>query len=366
MLTVLQWFTIAIGLFVSSGTLLSLSRHPHWFVRAWDFPRAHLAALAALSGGTYAVCFSTWQWYEWLFVVVVAACVTWQLYHIFPYTPLAPVQVKRTPTPAGESSFRLLITNVLMQNRQADRLLQVVGDADPDLILAVEIDDWWRAQLRPLDQTHPYVVSQPQDNMYGMVLFSRLRLIDSQVRCLVQDDIPSIHTWVQLRDGSRFFLHGLHPRPPEPIRDQDATPRDAELVLVGREIAKDEWPTVVAGDLNDVAWSHTTELFLRLSRLLDPRKGRGFYNSYNANHPLFRYPLDHIFHSACFQLIALRRLGYVGSDHFPIYIELEYAPEAKAAQPEPESEPEDEREAQQKIDRGAEENGPLTETPRRG
>ena len=30
--------------------------------------------------------------------------------------------------------------------------------------------------------------------------------------------------------GDVIFMHGLHPRPPEPIRDQDSTPRDAELV----------------------------------------------------------------------------------------------------------------------------------------
>jgi len=41
-------------------------------------------------------------------------------------------------------------------------------------------------------------------------------------------------------------------------------------------------PTVVAGDLNDVAWSHTSRLFCRLSRTIDPRIGRGFLNSFDA------------------------------------------------------------------------------------
>jgi hypothetical protein len=94
---------------------------------------------------------------------------------------------------------------------------------------------------------------------------------------------------------------------------------------------------VVAGDLNDVAWSRSSELFLRLSGLLDPRVGRGLYNSYNAKNPLFRYPLDHVFHSSHFRLVSLERLPYVGSDHFPMLVELSYEPEAvRRQQPMPE------------------------------
>ena len=350
MVTLLRWSILVVGLVVVGGTLLSCSRHPHWFIRGWDFPRAHIATLAVVSGGSYAAFFCDWRWYEWLFVLTLVCCVVWQGYQIFPYTQLAPVQVKRARAPAGAASFRLLIANVLMQNHQFDRFLQVVQVADPDLILAVEINDRWLAELQSLERLYPYVVRQPQDNMYGMGLWSRLKLIEPQVRFLMQDDIPSIHTGVELRSGTRILFYGLHPRPPEPLRDQDATPRDAELVFVGREISKYERPTLVAGDLNDVAWSHTTKLFLRLSHLVDPRLGRGFYNTFNANTPWFRYPLDHVFHSNCFTLIDLRRLEHIGSDHFPMCITLHYEPAAAAEQQPLTGEPGQEEEAQEKLD----------------
>lgn len=41
---------------------------------------------------------------------------------------------------------------------------------------------------------------------------------------------------------------------------------------------------------------------------------------------LFRYPLDHTFHSAHFRLAALKALPYVGADHFPVYTEPQYDP----------------------------------------
>jgi endonuclease/exonuclease/phosphatase (EEP) superfamily protein YafD len=77
-------------------------------------------------------------------------------------------------------------------------------------------------------------------------------------------------------------------------------------------------PVIVAGDLNDVAWSRTTHLFQRTGGLLDPRVGRGFFNTFDTRSRLTRVPLDHVFASRHFLLVELRRLPDIGSDHFPI------------------------------------------------
>jgi endonuclease/exonuclease/phosphatase (EEP) superfamily protein YafD len=193
-------------------------------------------------------------------------------------------------------------------------------------------------------------VKYPLENCYGMLFYSRLKLIDADVKFLVEDDIPSIHAEVELSSGDVIRLHCLHPRPPHPPTDQDATERDAELLIVGKEVAAAERPVVVAGDLNDVAWSYTTRLFQKISRLLDPRIGRGMYNTFHAKNPLFRWPLDHVFHSNHFKLLKLERLPSFGSDHFPVYIELSYEPEAKAQQQAPMADQEEREEAEEKIE----------------
>jgi endonuclease/exonuclease/phosphatase (EEP) superfamily protein YafD len=266
------------------------------------------------------------------------------------------VQVRRTaPEENRQRSFRLLISNVRMENREHHRLLEVIRNNEPDLVLVVETDAAWARGLEPLRDMYPHRIEQVQENYYGIILFSRLPLVDPQIKFLVQEDIPSVHTAFELPSGDRIFMHGLHPRPPEPIRDQDSTPRDAELVIVGRAIREaGERPVIVAGDLNDVAWSPTSELFLRLSGLFDPRIGRGFYNSYNADEPLLRWPLDHVFHSHHFQIVDLQRLPNVGSDHFPMLIELKYTPEVPPEQIKPGVASEDLAEADEKIEKQAE------------
>ena len=134
-----------------------------------------------------------------------------------------------------------------------------------------------------------------------------------------------------------------------PMENVRSLERDAELLMVGRMIDKIDEPTIVAGDLNDVAWSRTTTLFQKISGLLDPRRGRGLYSSFHAHYPLIRFPLDHVFHSNHFRLVELRRLPSIGSDHFPIFIALSYEKTAELTQEEPVSTPEEEREAVETI-----------------
>jgi endonuclease/exonuclease/phosphatase (EEP) superfamily protein YafD len=356
MIVALQVLLILIGLWLISGTVLNFSKHPHWYIRAWDFPRVGVAALAAAVGIVYAIFFRA-RWWDGMFLASLGFVLARQLYMIYPYTPIARKTVQRSDRPPGDESIRLLMSNVLMENREHERWLKVVRESDPDVIVAVEVDAAWDAAIRPLERDYPHVVRQAQDNYYGMVLYSRLKLEEATVRFLVQDDVPSIHATVRLRNGQGIRVHALHPRPPEPLNDQDSAPRDAELVLMGKEIDEHERgvPTIVCGDLNDVAWSNTTKLFLRLSKLLDPRVGRGMYNSFNANSRLFRFPLDHVFHSDEFKLVDLRVCEHVGSDHFPVLIELSCQPEqAPREQREPTERAGDREEAREIVNEQAE------------
>lgn len=361
-----------VSLWLISGTLLNFSKHPHWYIRGWDFPRVFVAILAVSVGVPYYLFFYD-TWWDLLMLLGLLFVLGRQLVMIFPYLPFAPKTVEDARRKDDGPSFRLVMSNVQMENQQHDRWLEVIKGADPDIIAAVEIDSSWNEKLNSLNEDYPHQKRQPQDNYYGMVLLSRLPFKNEpKIEFLVQDDIPSIHAEIDLGEDIAVCMHVMHPRPPEPVRDQNSGPRDAELVLIGRSIGEKEpkEPTIVCGDLNDVAWSYTTQLFLRLSNLLDPRKGRGMFNSFDVNSHILRFPLDHVFHSDHFRLVKLERLESVGSDHFPMLIELSYEPDAESEQEEPETHEQD-REAAEEIVRqqakleveGEEEGHVSEETP---
>jgi endonuclease/exonuclease/phosphatase (EEP) superfamily protein YafD len=321
----------------------------------WDFPRAQLAALAVVVLALWAVARPVPG--GWALPAVVGAAAAYQARRIWRYTPLAPPEVQISPVdpPDPRRLLSLVEANVLQTNRDAERLTRVVAEADPDVLLFVETDEWWRERLdQAFARTHPYALRCALPNTYGMLLYSRLPLERTSVDFLVQDDIPSMQALARLPGGARVWLNAVHPRPPAPGESDDSLARDAELLVVGARVRDaadraDATPVVVFGDLNDVAWSHTTRLFQKTSRLLDPRKGRGMFSTFHANWPVLRWPLDHVFFSEHFRLVTMRRLGFTGSDHFPVHLVLSLEPVAAAEQEAPEADREDLEEARDTV-----------------
>ena len=340
---------IAIGLLMIAATILPILRKDAWWIRVFDFPRLQITAIIAATFAAY-VAFK-WEpmWAENLFLLTLSSCLIYQSFMMYPYTRLARKQVQQSRNTRDDSSFGLLFANVLMENRNVAKLKEIISEVDPDIILTAETDDWWKEQLQGFEQTHPHTIQQPQDNTYGMLLYSRLELLNPTVKFLVQDDVPSLHARVRLRSGKEVELRCLHPRPPFPTEDERSTERDAELLIVGKETKELTAPVVVLGDLNDVAWSRTNYLFQDISGLLDPRIGRGFYHTFHAKYPFIRFPLDHFFHSNHFRLVDFRRLAYFGSDHFPVYIKLSYEPSAENQQEELQADRSEQEEAEEKI-----------------
>lgn len=338
----MNWLVAAavlVGTSMIVATALPLLRKGAWWIRAFDFPRLQITIISAVTLAVLLAAGDRSSAWQNLFAALLALALLYQAYMMFPYTVLARRQVEDARGADERNTIALLFANVLMTNRDSQTLLSIIREEEPDVILAVETDAWWQRELGALAQTHRYTVQQPQDNTYGMLVYSRLELVEPSVRFLVQADIPSIHARVKLRSGALLELRCVHPRPPAPQEAKDARPRDAELIVVGRELKEKGGPAIVLGDLNDVAWSRTNYQFQDLSGLLDPRIGRGFYHTFHARYPFLRYPLDHCFHTKHFRLVSFKRLRKFGSDHFPVAIKLSFEPDAARTQQEPHDTP---------------------------
>lgn len=345
----INFIILFLGLLVIALTLLPFFRHSAWWIRIGDFPRLQIAFLSLTVSLLLIVFDRRLDNPKIIFLVSLLACTLYQFYCVLPYMPFYPKQVQKSRVPLPRKVIKVLIANVWIENRDSQRLLRLIKKWNPDVVVLAEPDGYWAEKVASLADERPYKVSYPLDNAYGMMLFSKYKLINPQLKFLIEDDIPSIHTDVELPSGDVIKLYCLHPRPPAPQESLRSAERDAELLLVGRMTNDHDLPTIICGDLNDVAWSRTTKLFQKISGLLDPRVGRGLYNSFHARYPLIRFPLDHVFHSNHFRLIELKRLPDIGSDHFPIYISLSYETTAGLVQEKPNADHRDHLEAIETI-----------------
>ncbi|MAL98751.1 endonuclease/exonuclease/phosphatase family protein [Hydrocarboniclastica marina] len=359
----LFWILAGCTVLIALSTLASILTHEGWWVRVHDFPRLQLAAISALIALLAIGLLDRTSVPTWVLVIANALCMLYQGWWILPYTRLVPTEVHRAAPGSRDNAIRVLNTNVLTPNRRARQLLDIIQDNNPDIVVALETDRWWQTQLDALDADYPYSLKCPLDNLYGMLVYSRLPFTDQKIQYLVEDQVPSAHALVTLPSGAQVQFHALHPAPPSPTENEASTERDAELVIVGRAAAEARYPTIISGDLNDVAWSATTRLFRKVSGLLDPRVGRGMFNTFHASYPFIRWPLDHLFHSDHFTLVQMKRLPFFGSDHFPILVELALQPQYGKDQPQPETDQDDRRWASEKA---AEEEVAKTDVHRPG
>ena len=349
------WIEVLAGLVIWLS-FWSLIPRDEWWFRGADFPRLQILFLGAVALLFLLFWSGQWDGVRYITLGLLIVAMTYQLKMVLPYTFIWKKQVSQVRPEQLDRNrqISIIVSNVLTPNDQYHLLIEQIQKHQPDLVLTLETDQTWQNQLTVIEKDYPYRVPVPLDNLYGMHLYSKLKLLNTDVKFILSDEIPSIHTTAILPSGQAVQLYCLHPKPPSPTEAKDSTLRDAELLIVGDQIKDLDESCIVMGDLNDVAWSRTTRLFQRISGLLDPRVGRKYVNTFHADYKFLRWSLDHIFHSTDFALVHMARLPHIGSDHFPIYVVLQTGRIFEQIQEELEQTDADEQEAQEAIQDGIE------------
>ncbi|WP_238280890.1 endonuclease/exonuclease/phosphatase family protein, partial [Methylobacterium goesingense] len=314
---ILHVVTLCAATALVACTLLPLVPTEWWAIRLLDFPRLHWAIGLMVVGIGVLLYPSKARWLTGLVLAAVLMALVVNVAILWPYRPDGGGHVESCP---ADRSLSVLIANVQLGNRNAPVLLDTVRKADPDLFLAMETDAWWDEALDPLRERMPNVLKRITGSYYGIELYSRLPLVNGEIRHLAKRETPAIVTGVTMRTGETIDLIGLHPKPPLPW--QSSLGRDAELYAAATILNERVEPGILVGDLNATPWEIAVERMRRLSGLVDPRRGYGYVATWNAGSSWLRWPLDQIFHEGGFETVSIDRLDAFGSDHFPYLARL--------------------------------------------
>ena len=316
---------VAAGVAVAAALSL-LSDTPNKYLKFLDFPRLQFFWTAVVALPLFVALTRRFRWYDTALAVGLIAAIGIQAYYLVNYTAIVAPDVPGADASSvpEDQLLSLLLANVLMDNRATEPLLAQIRERSPDIVLAMETDAYWAEALAVLRKRYPYTEARINDVAYGMMLFSKYPLHDTEVRYLQNERVPSFETVVTLPGGREVALHCVHPVPPTDFQDLPDNEGQAEVAFgkIGRFVSRARRPVIVAGDYNDVFWSRTDRLTGTEGLLHDVRVGRGLYNTFDATNFLLRWPLDHVMVSEEFGVTGLAMLGDIGSDHFPLYVEL--------------------------------------------
>ena len=308
LLTILLWVVTATVFVV---TVLSMTTSTRWWVRMWDFPRLHVLGVA-VAGILLAMLIDG----PILAVLVLLGAATYQGHKILPFTRLTRPQIAFEPAPGNAAGIRLLASNVEMENTEHQKVADLIVRENPDVVLLMETDEVWHQAMMASLQAYPTVVAYPLSNHYGMIFATRLTCHSAKTVFLADDETPTVLAELEDASGKRFHFIGLHPRPPVPGDDTDE--RDEQIKTAATLTRLSDHPVIAMGDFNDVAWSWTTTRFKHHGQFLDPRIGRGLMSSFDARHPILRFPIDQFYVTKGIRIASYSLCNSVGSDHFPL------------------------------------------------
>ncbi|QOW08866.1 endonuclease/exonuclease/phosphatase family protein [Kaistella flava (ex Peng et al. 2021)] len=340
-----------------AASLLPLIPHQHWFFRIWEFARFQVVIiqLTVLVIGLFF--FEPKTVIFWGTILISFGFIINHIVILIPYTV---IYKRNTVKEVAKDSelISIISVNVYQFNNEYQRLIDLVNEVKPDILLTMESNQAWENALTKIENDYPNFKKVALENTYGIHFYTRLKVESIKVNYFIADDLPSIEASLLTDSGERFTFFGVHPPPPSPTEEETSKERDGELLSIAKEARTIKDPVIVVGDFNNVAWARASVLFRKTSELIDPRIGRGFVSTFHAKYWLLRFPIDLFFHSTDIFIEDFKTLRNIGSDHLPLYCTFFINKKVDIQEDELETLHEDDlEEVDELIEKGIEEDG---------
>lgn len=230
---------------------------------------------------------------------------------------IVPLYVRSPAAPITGDSLRIVTLNVQAGNPAKVQVIDYLRSIEADVIFLHESSVDWEAEIHAADLPYQLTVSRGPGFSFGTVALTKpgyaveiVRLGQSRRRSVVVDVTIS---------GIAIRVLGTHPI--APTSSERAALRDDQLNAVGVWSAAQARPVVVAGDFNTTSWSNAFRQ-LEAEDLVNSQNGFGVQATWPVPATVLRIPIDHVLHSPALATIR-RELGPdVGSDHFPLEVDI--------------------------------------------
>jgi len=229
-----------------------------------------------------------------------------------------PLYFGRQNTPPGATSLRAMLLNVNTRLGDPERVKDVISNANPDILVLEEISSRWVSDLAWLTNSLPYSVIQPREDNFGIGLFSKLPLAESEIAYIGNAEVPSILATIST-GKTNLRLIATHPLPPG---GREYSQRRNEQLDRLPDYIRSSLPVMLLGDLNVTPWNYHFHRLLKRTGLKNSAQGFGIQPTWPNYNPLLRIPIDHCLHSPDINIVDRRIGSDVSSDHYPVIVDF--------------------------------------------
>ncbi|MFP3916046.1 MAG: endonuclease/exonuclease/phosphatase family protein [Actinomycetota bacterium] len=296
-------------LLVIPAALLTAVSVAAFFGRWWwllDF-LANFRLQYALMLGLMALLLFLARWPRWGSVALVGAAVNAAV--------MLPLFLGEGRTIPPQQPIRVMSFNLLSTNQQFGEVIAYIRELDADIVFLHEASRPWEMALEGAGLPYEMSLSRSQDLNYGTVVLTRSGGSVTSYGFTTRGAraVQVVH------DGVAVL--GIHPL--APTTAQGSALRNAQVSFAADWSRNQDGPHAVTGDFNATPWSYPFRELLAETELENSQRGFGLQTTFPAgNIFLLRVPIDHLVHSPDL-VVADRRLGPpLGSDHFPLVVDL--------------------------------------------
>jgi endonuclease/exonuclease/phosphatase (EEP) superfamily protein YafD len=229
--------------------------------------------------------------------------------------------------PESKPALSMASINVFYRNRQYQKVIDFLQEQRPDVVVLVEITPQWRQALEPLAPiyAHRYFsASSPIQRMgarieRGVLLLSRWPIVSAEPIDFGEWAEPGVRAKLDVQ-GRPVNVMGVHPC--WPMGWRISAERNRELAHIAELARSTPAPLVVLGDMNITSFSPHFQSLLAQSGLRSAVPAMQWLPTWPTFLPIAGIQIDHALVSPGVTVRGVRRGPRVGSDHWPIVVDL--------------------------------------------
>lgn len=223
-------------------------------------------------------------------------------------------------------SIRVMSYNLLSTSESYSDVLEYIEAIDADLVFLYEASRPWEVAVESADLGYEVIRPRSDDLIFGTLVLVRGSDIEGISYGFAETRPRAVEVGFRPPNWP-VTARVLSTHPLAPTSGERAKLRDAQLGFATDWAADQEGAFAVVGDFNATPWSWPFRRMVADTELRNSQIGFGLQASFAAtSSPLLRVPIDHLLHSEAL-VVRERRLGpAMGSDHFPLVVDLHLAP----------------------------------------